>query len=159
MEFSQDYGAYPFQGDHGGILQLTSGNAGVKEDCVKQSESTNIDSKLDFTIRSDEEVTTKLLQSPEALKRQRHKRKPLRTLDGFAWYAGFRDGHWQFDRCEWNSPRYRKYRDDQRVKYIEQQQKSSTTDEKDKFEQIWWDEKEELFQYGETLAIHSISSY
>ena len=128
--------AYPFQENHG-VLQLASGNVGIGNTHI-------IDGGYESQIKPERSVSGLENSDPHSLRRiEEHQRqKPRRPLavPGRTWFAGFRDGHWQWDRCEWETERYAEYRVNQRKKF------ESGKPQKD--DQVWTDEKEELFQYG-----------
>ena len=135
-----DYAAYSFQENHDGVLQQASGNAGPDDDLMRAYE---IETKRDPSNSDNENSTSNNLRRLEKRRIQRQIRKPRSILDG-TWFAGFRDGHWQYDRCERKTERYREYRMNQEKKFAPGRPQ--------KEQQVWPDEKEELFQYGKTRS-------
>ena len=141
MDSSQpEYTAYSFQENHGTVLQLASGNAGPGEGLITTYGADDHETKYESSKSDNENSTTKNLQRLEERRIQRQMRRPRSVLDG-TWFAGFRDGHWQYDRCEERTERYREYRMNQKKKYAPGRPQ--------KEQQVWPDDKEELFQYGE----------
>lgn len=140
MDSSQSgYAAYSFQEDRGGVLQLASGNAGLVESLVGGHGVADVKADYNPSFYEDENSTSHNLHLLEERRRQRQRRRQPPALNG-TWFAGYRDGHWRWDRCEWETERYREYRMNQKKKF--------NSDRAQKDDQIWTDEKEELFQYG-----------
>ena len=134
--FQPSIDAHSFQENHG-VLQLASGNVGTGDIHI-------IDRNYESHIKPERSAFGLENSDPQGLRciEERQRQKPRRPLavPGRTWFAGFRDGHWQWDRCEWETERYAEYRVNQRKKF------EAGKPQKD--DQVWTDEKEELFQYG-----------